>query len=302
MIENNSQNTAIKKPITGNYFPFQKNILLMELHEYIKLTGESFFEGHNTNINRILFICKGNGTFCIEKTEYKFNSKSVITIAKGDLHKLNFTGETTGYVLLFPDNQTTDANNYFHAFLDFTFFYYSLKPAPLNLTNEKFTKFLSIIESIKNTVNNITDIAKVSISYSLVKKLLLEIQYSKMNIQNLLESFDLILLNNFNQLLISKINISRKAEYYTKQLNVSSTKLNSTTKLYLDKKIKEIINARIIFDSKKMLSDTNFSIKEISYNMGFTDPTNFNKFFKKITLSTPKEFRNKCYTEHFNHN
>ncbi|WP_447641891.1 MULTISPECIES: helix-turn-helix domain-containing protein [Chitinophagaceae] len=48
---------------------------------------------------------------------------------------------------------------------------------------------------------------------------------------------------------------------------------------------------KIIAKSKKLLSETNLSITDIAYRLTY-DPSNFTKFFKKYTGTTPSQFRN----------
>ena len=102
---------------------------------------------------------------------------------------------------------------------------------------------------------------------------------------------DKILLNEFNLLLSKKNEFSRSVKFYAELLAISPKKLNNITKFYCGKTAKEFIEDKIISDSKKLLLDTADTVKYISYSMGFTEPTNFNKFFKKLTNITPLQFR-----------
>lgn len=100
-----------------------------------------------------------------------------------------------------------------------------------------------------------------------------------------------ILLNDFILLLIENIRSSRSVNYYADLLAISVKKLNNISKTYSGKTAKEFIEEKIIIDSQKLLIETPDTVKEISYSMGFTEPTNFNKFFKKHTAVTPLQFR-----------
>jgi len=102
-----------------------------------------------------------------------------------------------------------------------------------------------------------------------------------------------ILLNDFILLLTENIKSSRSVKYYADLLAISVKKLNSISKTYSGKTAKEFIEEKIINDSQKLLLETPDTIKQISYSMGFTEPTNFNKFFKKYTSATPLQFRQK---------
>ena len=111
------------------------------------------------------------------------------------------------------------------------------------------------------------------------------------NDRSKLNNRDRNLLKEFNELLSMNLNTSRSVRYYADQLAISTKKLNNITKKYLDKTAKEYIEITIISESKRLLIKTSDSVKQISYSMGFTEPTNFNKFFKKFTTVTPLQFR-----------
>lgn len=102
---------------------------------------------------------------------------------------------------------------------------------------------------------------------------------------------DKILFDEFKILLSENIKYSRSVKYYADHLAISTKKLNSILKKYTGNRAKEFIEEKIISNSKKLLLETPDTIKQISYTMGFTEPTNFNKFFKKYNGTTPLQFR-----------
>ena len=78
-----------------------------------------------------------------------------------------------------------------------------------------------------------------------------------------------------------------------KKINVSEKRLNQATSKVLDKSPKELIDDRILLESKRLLVHGNKSIKEIGFELGFEEPTNFIKYFRKHIGKTPMEFREK---------
>jgi len=112
---------------------------------------------------------------------------------------------------------------------------------------------------------------------------------------NINNSYDLHLLEKFNSYLSDNVSHSRSVRFYADLLAISAKKLNNITKTYSGKTAKKFIEEKIIHESKKILIETPDTIKQISYTLGFTEPTNFNKFFKKFTSLTPKQFRTQYY-------
>ena len=56
-----------------------------------------------------------------------------------------------------------------------------------------------------------------------------------------------------------------------------------TPKAYLDQ--------RRLLEAKRLLSFSDLSIKEVAYGLGFDEPTNVNKFFRKHAGLSPGDFR-----------
>ena len=54
----------------------------------------------------------------------------------------------------------------------------------------------------------------------------------------------------------------------------------------------KLINERIILEATRYLLYSSLKVKEISYLLGFEDPSYFVKFFKRNTGYLPIEFRN----------
>jgi len=78
---------------------------------------------------------------------------------------------------------------------------------------------------------------------------------------------------------------------YARQLRVAEKRLNQATSKILGKSPKELINDRVILEAKRLLAHTNESVKEIGFALGFDEPTNFIKYFRKHSKSTPVDFR-----------
>jgi AraC-like DNA-binding protein len=83
----------------------------------------------------------------------------------------------------------------------------------------------------------------------------------------------------------------KKVSDYAKLLNVSADHLNRIIKSQSDKTAHELIDEMILMEAKALLKQTHLSIAEIAYQLEFSDPSHFNKFFKKLTGVTPLQYR-----------
>jgi AraC family transcriptional regulator, transcriptional activator of pobA len=79
--------------------------------------------------------------------------------------------------------------------------------------------------------------------------------------------------------------------YYADQLNISPKYLNEAVKESTGKAPKAIIEQLIMQEAKSLLKQTQMNIKEISYWLGYDDPSYFTKVFKGAEGVLPNEYR-----------
>lgn len=73
--------------------------------------------------------------------------------------------------------------------------------------------------------------------------------------------------------------------------NISESLLASAFKKTTGQTIIEYVNTLKINKAKQLLKETNMSVTNISYDLGFSDGAYFNRVFKKNTNRSPKEYR-----------
>ncbi len=84
----------------------------------------------------------------------------------------------------------------------------------------------------------------------------------------------------------------RSAFEFADQLNIHVNHLNRAVKENLQKSTTQVIAERHIQEAKILLRHSKWSVSEIAYALGFSEPTHFNNFFKKHTSTSPTAFRN----------
>jgi AraC family transcriptional regulator, transcriptional activator of pobA len=100
-----------------------------------------------------------------------------------------------------------------------------------------------------------------------------------------------IILQKYIQLVNNFYLEKRTIEEYAAILNVTSNYLSQSVKKASGKNASGFINDRILAEAKSLIRFTQLDIAEIAYQLNFTDPANFGKFFKKNTDQTPLAFR-----------
>lgn len=79
--------------------------------------------------------------------------------------------------------------------------------------------------------------------------------------------------------------------YFAEQLHLSDSYLSDLLKKETGKTAQENIHVFVIEKAKNMLVNTDQSVSEIAFELGFEYPQYFSRLFKKKVGQTPKEFR-----------
>ncbi len=82
-----------------------------------------------------------------------------------------------------------------------------------------------------------------------------------------------------------------QVEDYAGALNVTDRKLNRACHAMASTSAGKIIQNRIDFEAKRLLRNSSYTAKEIGYELGFSDPAHFSKFFKRHNGYPPGGFR-----------
>lgn len=83
----------------------------------------------------------------------------------------------------------------------------------------------------------------------------------------------------------------RTAKNFADRLAVHVNHLNKVLKENTGKTTTELIGSRILQEAKILLKQTNWSVSEIAYSLGFEEVAHFSNFFKKQTSLAPVAFR-----------
>ena len=100
-----------------------------------------------------------------------------------------------------------------------------------------------------------------------------------------------VVVGNFTTLIERNFKQTQKVTDYCDQLYLTYNTLARYTQSYCGKSPKEIIAERVTLEAKRLLATSAMPVKEIAYTLGFDEPTNLVKYFKKQTGFTPTAFR-----------
>lgn len=102
-----------------------------------------------------------------------------------------------------------------------------------------------------------------------------------------------MLLKKFIQLVNNYYLEKRTVEEYAELLHISPNHLSQSVKAASGKNALTFVNERIMSEARSLIKYTGFDMAQIAWQLNFSDPANFGKFFKRHAGITPLEYRKK---------
>jgi AraC-like DNA-binding protein len=197
-----------------------------------------------------------------------------------------------GYILAFKPSVLTAKKRSFEIMNTFRFFNsYAFPQHILNSANIK--PIVTIADNLYNEYNSNMPCSREIIggymevllhSFNRILKLVIDLPESGSG------SCDYIAAN-FERKVIEGGNRIYTIARYAEELNVSTNYLSECVKKSTGRSAKQILLNHKLIIAKSMLQQPDKTISDVAFEMGFTETTNFTKFFKRMTGQTPNQFR-----------
>jgi AraC family transcriptional activator of pobA len=247
---------------------------------------------HRAGFYHIIWFQDCNVTHWVDFKSIKIKPNSLLFLNKDVVHRFDDKEKIKGKVILFTDSffcKTENDNKFLRQSILFNDL---MKISPLEIQSQ-VTQFNALLQLMTDEFQTLNDEFQANILQKLLHNFLLfaEREKHKQGFIKIKKGADLDYVMLFKDLLETDYKNQKQVNYYTKQIIITEKRLNQATTKILGKSPKELINERVLLEAKRILAHTNESIKEIAYYLGFKEPTNFIKYFKKNLSITPTEFR-----------
>lgn len=246
---------------------------------------------HRADFYHILWIHKGSGVHLVDFLPVKFSSDSILFINKGKVHFFDSSEKFEATLILFTDNFFCRHESDIRFLHSTILFHDLLDNAALKLQEGK-DSLHSILQLMRSEFHADKMFHHDVLQNHLHNFLMLaDREKRKQGFTEISKGADLDYTMLFNELLDTHFTKVRSVKEYADKLHISEKRLGKATSKILGKSPKEIINDRVLLEAKRLLVHTSQSIKEIGFQLGFAEPTNFIKYFKQQSGITPSEFR-----------
>ena len=239
-------------------------------------------------------------TLCLSGSARAMYDMRVITHRKNTLaiimpghimHPMDCTDDFS-YALFFISPKMFDDLR-FHTFShDYEKFNY----APVcSLTDEQAAHLLTIVDQLI-TIANHTDkelphryqalLAQLAIGYEFLN------YYRHEQDRQWTENRHIDIFNRFCDLVVKHYRESREAKFYANLLNLTPKHLSKVIRAAANISPTEWIEQYVTAQAKRLIeTHTTPTLQETAYLLGFSEPTSFYRYFKRVTGMTAKQYR-----------
>lgn len=247
------------------------------------------FEPHRHDFEELVIYSQGKIKHFIDFSHYTLQAPLACFVSQGKLHKVQMLEDEqgrypAGWLIRFrsefiPESKFQLYSNY-HNFANIPF-----------VSLEHFDQAIRLCEIIDQ--EHQASQPEYNIIRSLLNTLFIIIETERRkqepnapalsNQNDTFKSFLKILEDNFRR--------DTGVDFYAEKLNMSVRNLNLICQNILQKSVSEIIETRKLIEAKDMLLNTDKTISEIGFDLGYNEKAYFSQVFKKKSGMTPSEFR-----------
>lgn len=248
----------------------------------------------------VIFKDRLSGSLTYGRTSYDFQNGTMVFMAPGQVmegHAYEVPEDSKEwFLLLHPDFIRRSSLE--KKMDSYSFFEYESNEA-LHLSVEEQDYLSGIVKQIKKEYTQNLDSHSHQLIISNLELLLNNCLryydrqfYTRTSFnKDFVTEFELLLKKYFSSEMAIELGIPTVG-YFSEQLNMSSNYLSDLLKKETGTSAKGHINKVLVDRAKKALLNSNDSIGQIAYSLGFEHPQSLTRLFKAKTGISPNEFRN----------
>ena len=252
----------------------------------------------HTTFFSIGFVLDARGKIIVDSLPFTVSPRMLFVNKPGELQQLTWDVVNESYGILFTENFISKYAGV-SIYKSFPFLLFE-RQVPLRTTEEFQMELKKIVMLMVHELKRNSPL-KNKICANLLTRFLLRIKQeywegysinsSDSTKPDVVNDFMQNLEYHYSQLLAGKINRILYIKDYAEMQKLHENYLSSVLKEKTGKTGSQLIAEKTLMASKIFLRDSNLSLKEIAYMLGFSYSSYFSTFFKKQTGISPLDYR-----------
>lgn len=246
---------------------------------------------HRLGFHMLVLYTEGETEQFVDFVWHKVVKNTLLYIGKGQVNAFKFNENLKGILFIFSESYFKEQLNKMPKDTAIRLFTSNLFSPKIQIPIS--SNVLNYMELFHDEFsNNKEEFNKKNILDHLYIVLFSKLeQLKKYQTISIKESGKLEFFLEFKTLLEQNFTKSRNADFYAQRMNITYKHLNTICKEIVDVTAKQFIDEFIVLEAKRKLINSSIKSTELAYSLGFEEPSNFVKYFKKNTGLTPNSFK-----------
>lgn len=248
------------------------------------------------NYYSFVFLESGRSQYTLDGQQFQAKPRTVYFTNPGHLKSFYLQEKCSGYLVTLSE-KFLKQNVHSDVFEDFPFLLAETVP-PGYLDEDTFGEYQKMVRQIADEYEGNARY-RYRIIGNLFVVLLLKIKDRFWKDYNPLQESDRgsVIVQTFKQDLeksyrnLANLKALPNVQDYAQTQQLHPNYFSTVIKNKTGKSVNTWINEKTLLEAQALLSNKSLSVKEIAYQLKFSEPTHFSKFFKKHTQQTPNSYR-----------
>lgn len=236
----------------------------------------------------VALVLKGDADFLIDEVPYHVEKDDMFVIThQQEVQRQALSADFEARILMISRRyvEYLDIRNKYQVFM-------SVRQNPIiHLNNKSLEALTTGLDMISQTLRNTDNPFQKETVFHFIKAYLYGFAYylKPLNVQP--KNREEAVCMQFMELLEQHYKQEHSVSFYANRLNLSARYVSVCVKIQTGETAIDAIANRIMEDAKKALRKCDMTISQISYALGFTDPSAFGRYFKIHAGVSPREWR-----------
>jgi AraC-like DNA-binding protein len=259
-------------------------IELATLHD--RMRGRDPGGLHRLDFHTLTLVTEGTGQRMVDFTTYPYGPGTLLWVRPDQVQRFDLAGASNGTHLLFTAaflpryGRVERLANHWYG------------PVRWQLgTGDRYAMVTTLLHQIRAEYARAPDAVSPEILQSLLATLLLQVDRLPLDREPGDPRAGGEIYARFRAELERSYQSTRRAEDYAGRLGYTVKTLTRACLAATGKPTKQVIDERVALEAQRLLAHTDTPVASIGHRLGFTEATNFGKFFARHVGTTPGEFR-----------
>ncbi|MEI6748213.1 MAG: AraC family transcriptional regulator [Bacteroidota bacterium] len=240
---------------------------------------------HRHYFEELLIITRGNIIHFIDTRKEELEGPLVIYVAEGKVHQFIPGTDAKGWVIRYRTEFIPESKFHFYSYFLDRINYKLDSNFCINSLDDLCRMMLRELQQLPHDYGTIKHLLNALISKLESEGDTVYKQFAASG------NMQLMAFNNFLKILQYNYKRPEEVQFYADKMNTSVRNLNLICSTVFGKSVSEIIETRKLIEARNLLLNSDKSISEIGFELGYNEKSYFSRVFRKKTGLSPTEFR-----------